>query len=88
VAFEVLLTVHVPVVTVVVLVAALALGSADVVAAAVGAAVELGAAAPPHAASRTVTVASGATKRTRDGESIGSSTVCSSDLTRRKAAWR
>ena len=32
--------------------------------------------------------ASGATKRTRDGESIGSSTVCSSDLTRRKAVSR
>jgi hypothetical protein len=89
VAFEALLTVHVPVVTVDAVALGLALGPGVVAAAVVGAVVALaGAAAPPHAASRTATVASGATKRRRDAEIIGSSTLCSFDLTRREVVSR
>jgi len=87
VAFDALLTVQVPVVTVVALAVALGAG-VDVVAAAVGASLVTGVAAPPHAASSAVTAASGAARRIKDGENIGSSTVCSSDLTGRKALSR
>jgi hypothetical protein len=83
------LIVQVPVVTVVTLVevaAAVAVGVAVAVAtAAVGAGVALGAtAAPPHAASRRLALASGTAIRFRYREVICSSAVCSSDLTRRK----
>src|SRR5688500_2049085 len=76
VAFDVLLTVQVPVVVVVTAVALGVLVAVDV-----GRAVALGAAAPPHAAKRKLTVASGATIRERHREIIGSSALCSSDLT-------
>jgi ABC-type sulfate transport system permease subunit len=83
-----LLTVHVPVVVVVVVALALGVGvavaaAADAdVAAAVGVAVLLGAAAPPHAASRKLVVASGTAIREKYREIIGSSALCSTDLTR------
>jgi hypothetical protein len=86
-----LLTVHVPVVVVVVALAlgvGVAVAAADV-AAVVGVTVLLGAAAPPHAASSKLAVASGTRVREkRYREIIGSSALCSSDLTRREGLSR
>jgi len=80
--------VQVPVVLVVALVAlgvVVTVGAGAVVATAVGAVVALGAtAAPPHAASRRLTIATGAAMRLVYREVIASSAVRSSDLTRRK----
>jgi ABC-type transport system involved in cytochrome bd biosynthesis fused ATPase/permease subunit len=87
----VLLTVHAPVVAAVVAAVALGVGvavAAPRVAVAVGAAVALGVAAPPHAASRKLAVTSGARVRERYREIIGSSALCSSDLTRRESSSR
>jgi hypothetical protein len=90
VAFDVSLTVHVPVATALVVVAAgLAVDVGDdAVATTVGAVVAVAGAAPPHEANSTLAVASGTAMRDRYREIIGSSAVWSSDLTRRRAASR
>jgi len=60
----------------------------DAVVTTVGAVVAVAGAAPPHEANSRLAVASGTAMRERYREIIGSSAVCSSDLTRRMEASR